>query len=32
MSKIYIDAEKLLSNLKVLPEQRQIEYLGIYDY
>lgn len=31
MNKKYIDAEKLLSNLKALPEQQQIEYLGIYD-
>lgn len=27
----YIDRESLISNLKDLPEQERIEYMGIYD-
>ena len=27
----YIDADKLISNLKELPEQERIIYMGIYD-
>lgn len=28
----YIERDKLISNLKDLPEQERIEYMGIYDY
>lgn len=27
----YIERDKLISNLKELPEQERIEYMGIYD-
>lgn len=31
MAKEYIELERLISDLKDLPEQEHIEYMGIYD-
>ena len=29
--KKYIDADKLINELKALPEQERLEYMGVYD-